>query len=60
MKFMAAIEVGRICVKKMGKESGEEVAITKIVDDNFVMVKNAKGKESRVSIRHLEPTSRKA
>lgn len=57
---MAAIEVGRICVKKMGRESGEEVTITKIVDDNFVMAKNAKGKESRVSIRHLEPTSRKA
>lgn len=56
---MAAIEEGRICIKKMGKDSGDEVVITKIIDDNFVMVKGAKGNESRVSIRHLEPTSRK-
>ncbi len=56
---MAAIEEGRICVKNMGRNSGEEVVITKIVDGNFVMVKDAKGKESKVSIRHLEPTSRK-
>ena len=59
MRFMAAIEEGRICVKTMGKDSGEEVTITKVVDKNFAMVKDAKGKESRVSIRHLEPTSRK-
>ena len=57
---MAAIEEGRICVKKMGKDSGEEVTITKVIDSNFVMVKDAKGKETRVGIRHLEPTSRKA
>jgi len=57
---MAAIEVGRICIKRMGKDSGEEVTITKVVDNIFVMVADAKGKESRVSIRHLEPTSRKA
>jgi large subunit ribosomal protein L14e len=56
---MAAIEEGRICVKKMGRDSGEEVVVSRIVDDNFAMVKDAKGKESKVSIRHLEPTSRK-
>ena len=56
---MAAVEKGRICVKKMGRDSGEEVVITKVIDDNFVMVKDAKGKECRVSIWHLEPTSRK-
>ncbi len=56
---MAAIEEGRICIKKMGNDSGEEVVITKIIDDKFVMARGAKGKESRISIRHLEPTSRK-
>lgn len=57
---MAAIEIGRICVKKSGVDAGEEVTITKVVDDNFVMVKNKKGKESRCSILHLEPTSKSA
>ncbi len=57
---MAAIEAGRICVKKRGVDAGEEVTITKVIDDNFVMVKNAKGKESKCSIMHLEPTSKTA
>lgn len=57
---MAAIEEGRICVKRKGRDSGEEVTITKVIDDNFAMVKDAKGKESRVAIVHLEPTPRKA
>lgn len=57
---MAAIEVGRVCVKKLGRDSGEEVTVTRVVDTHFVMVKNAKGKESRANITHLEPTSRKA
>ncbi len=57
---MAAIKEGRICVKKKGVDAGEEVTITKVVDDNFVMVKDKKGKESRVSILHLEPTSKTA
>jgi large subunit ribosomal protein L14e len=57
---MAAIEVGRVCVKKKGVDSGEEVVVVKIIDANTVMVKGAKGKESKASVRHLEPTSRKA
>lgn len=59
---MAAIEEGRICVKKKGVDAGQEVVITKIVDDNSVMVKPVagKGKESKCSVLHLEPTSKKA
>lgn len=54
---MAAIEVGRVCIKKAGRDAGEEVVIVKVVDNNVVIVKNKKGKESRCSIRHLEPTA---
>ncbi len=57
---MVAIKEGRICVKKKGADTGEEVTITKVIDDNFVMVKNAKGRESKCAILHLEPTSRSA
>lgn len=58
---MPAIEVGRICVKKKGRDAGNEVVITKIIDNNFVLVKPAKGKgkERRCAIIHLEPTLRK-
>ena len=42
---------------KLGRRSGEEVTITKLIDENFVMVKDAKGKEKRVNISHLEPVA---
>ncbi len=51
---MPAIEEGRTCIMKAGRRAGEEVTITKIVDSNFVMVKDKK-KERKVSISHLEP-----
>ncbi|MEW5997079.1 MAG: 50S ribosomal protein L14e [Candidatus Micrarchaeota archaeon] len=54
---MAAIEVGKVCLMKFGRRSGEEVTITKILDENFVMVKDAKGKEKRANIKHLEPVA---
>lgn len=58
----AAIEEGRICIKIKGADAGEEVVITKVLDDNFVMARplKGKGKEARAAIRHLEPTPRKA
>ena len=56
---MAAIEVGRNCVLIAGRRAGEEVVVTKMIDDNFVMIKTKKGKERKSSIRHLEPTGKK-
>ncbi|MCX6768808.1 MAG: 50S ribosomal protein L14e [Candidatus Micrarchaeota archaeon] len=55
---MAAIEEGKVCIRKFGKGSGEEVTITKVLDDHFVMVKDAKGKEKRSNIKHLEPVAK--
>ncbi len=55
---MSAIKIGRICIKKKGADAGEEVIITNIIDNNFVMVKSKNGKESKCSILHIEPTSR--
>ncbi len=42
---------------KLGRRSGEEVTITKVIDENFVMVKDKEGKEKRVNISHLEPVA---
>jgi large subunit ribosomal protein L14e len=55
---MAAIQVGRICIKKTGRDAGKKCVITKVVDENFVQAKVTGAKKARkVSIRHLEPTS---
>ncbi|MFA5106150.1 MAG: 50S ribosomal protein L14e [Candidatus Micrarchaeia archaeon] len=57
---MAAIEVGRVCIKTAGNDAGGKVTITKVIDKNFVEIKRENGKASRCSIRHLEPTSETA
>ncbi len=54
---MAAIEEGKKCILKFGKNSGEEVTITKVLDDHLVMVKGKKGKERKANIMHLEPVA---
>jgi large subunit ribosomal protein L14e len=57
---MSAIEVGRICVKIVGREAGKQCVIVDVVDKNFVLItgpKNVSGvKRRRVNINHLEPT----
>ncbi len=57
---MAAIEVGRICVKTHGRESGQRCVVVDIVDENFVLVTGPKSlsgvRRRRANVRHLEPT----
>ncbi len=55
---MAAIEVGRVCVKKAGRDAAEKCVITKVIDENFVeIVSQTRRKNPRkCAIRHLEPT----
>jgi ribosomal protein L14E/L6E/L27E len=57
---MSMIKEGTVCVLCMGRRKGEEVTISKVIDDNFVMVKDRKGKERKSSVRHLMPAQRKA
>ena len=52
---MAAIQVGRKYVKTRGRKAGETVEVTKVVDKNFVEVKDSKGKVKKCNMLHLEP-----
>jgi large subunit ribosomal protein L14e len=60
---LAAMEVGRICVKTVGREAGKKCIIVDIVDKNFVLItgpKTASGiKRRRANINHVEPTQEK-
>ena len=56
---MAAIEKGSVCILKMGRRKGEEAVVTKVVTDNFALVRLKSGKERKVSVGHLEPTGKK-
>ncbi|MEM2138298.1 MAG: hypothetical protein QW568_04375 [Candidatus Anstonellaceae archaeon] len=56
---MAAIQVGRVCIKTKGRDSGEKVVVTKIINENFVMIRSPARKktpERKCSVLHLEPT----
>ncbi len=57
---MPAIEVGRICVKVAGRESGRKCVIVDVMDKSYVVVTGPKKvtgvKRRRVNINHVAPT----
>ncbi|MGQ9679407.1 MAG: 50S ribosomal protein L14e [Candidatus Bathyarchaeia archaeon] len=56
---MSVTEIGRICIKTKGRESGGRCVVVDIIDKNFVVVSGPKDltgvKRRRVNINHLEP-----
>lgn len=56
---MPAIEVGRVCVKLVGREAGRKCIIVDVVDKNFVLITGPKMvtgiKRRRVNVNHVEP-----
>lgn len=60
---MSAIEVGRICVKLVGREAGRKCVIIDVADKSFLSVTGPKSvtgvKRRRVNINHVEPTQEK-
>jgi large subunit ribosomal protein L14e len=60
---LPAIEVGKICVKTLGREAGKKCVIVDVVDKNFVLITGPKTvsgiKRRRANISHIEPTGEK-
>lgn len=54
---MPAVEIGRICVKNAGRETGKRCVIVDVTDKSFVMVTGPKSltgiKRRRVNLKHL-------
>jgi large subunit ribosomal protein L14e len=54
-----AIEVGRICVKKFGREQGKKCVIVDVMDKSFVLVTGPKKlsevRRRRVNMNHVAP-----
>jgi large subunit ribosomal protein L14e len=63
VSVLAAIEVGRICVKIAGREAGKKCVVVEVIDRNFVFITGPKElngvKRRRVNINHVEPTGNK-
>jgi large subunit ribosomal protein L14e len=60
---MPAIEVGRICVKVLGREAGRKCVIVDLADKSFVLITGPKKitgiKRRRVNANHIEPLQEK-
>jgi len=56
---MPAIEVGRICQKMFGRETGKKCVIIDVMDKSFVLITGPKSvtgvKRRRVNLNHIEP-----
>ncbi len=56
---MPAIEVGRVCVKVAGRESGRKCVIVDVMDKSFVLITGPKKvtgvKRRRANINHVAP-----
>ena len=51
---MPAIEVGRVCIKIAGRESGEKCVIVEIIDDKFVEVVGKTIKNRRCNTKEIK------
>ena len=57
---MPAIEIGRICTKMKGRETGKKCVIIDIIDKSFVLITGPKSltgvKRRRVNVQHIKST----
>jgi len=54
------LEIGRVCMKVVGREAGKYCVILKKIDENFVLISGPKlltgVRRRKVNVNHLEPT----
>jgi len=56
---MAAIEVGRLCVKLAGRDAGKECVIVDTLDKSFVLI-DGNTRRKKANVAHLELLPQKA
>ena len=52
---MAAVDIGRVCVKTQGREKGKKCVVIDVIDRNFVVVTGPDIKRRRVNMDHIVP-----
>jgi large subunit ribosomal protein L14e len=59
---MSLVEVGRVCVKTHGRESGNKCVVVERIDKNFVLVTGPQKltgvRRRRANVDHITPTSK--
>jgi large subunit ribosomal protein L14e len=57
---MAAIEIGRVCIKTRGRDAGSKVVVAGEIKGSLVEIVTPDGKTKKCNIRHLLPLEEKA
>jgi len=52
---MSVYDIGRLCVKTMGREVGHYCVIVDIIDKNYLLIDGLKVRRRRVNFKHIEP-----
>ncbi|MFX1453130.1 MAG: 50S ribosomal protein L14e [Promethearchaeota archaeon] len=52
---MSVYDIGRLCVKTMGREAGYMCVVVDIVDKNYLLIDGLKVRRRRVNYKHIEP-----
>ncbi|MFX1260092.1 MAG: 50S ribosomal protein L14e [Promethearchaeota archaeon] len=52
---MSIYDIGRLCIKTMGREAGYYCVIVDVIDKNYLLVDGLKVRRRRVNYRHIEP-----
>ncbi|MHA2401331.1 MAG: 50S ribosomal protein L14e [Promethearchaeota archaeon] len=52
---MSVYDIGRLCLKTMGREAGYYCVIVDIIDKNYLLVDGLQVRRRRVNYRHIEP-----
>ena len=52
---MSVYDIGRLCIKTMGREAGHYCVIVDIIDKNYLLIDGLKVRRRRVNFKHIEP-----
>ncbi|MFW9819498.1 MAG: 50S ribosomal protein L14e [Candidatus Thorarchaeota archaeon] len=52
---MSVYDIGRLCVKTMGREAGYYCVIVEVIDKNYLLIDGLKVRRRRVNYKHIEP-----
>ena len=52
---MPAMDIGRVCLKNQGRESGQRCVVIDVIDRNYVIVTGPAVKRRRVNMNHITP-----
>ena len=52
---MSVYDIGRVCVKTMGREAGKHCVIVDIIDKNYLLIDGLAVRRRRTNYKHVEP-----